>query len=290
MASRTEWVPRLCAGISEVDAACCYSYGNISELLKTKSGKLQGLHLFGHARKRFAAALPGAAWRICVVTGSIICCAIAIAQIDSVARQASVNRALSFFDTTSGVPSPEAVASFASELRQEGQTCDADALYAEAEFWRTIAAGRSPDISVDVNQKELALREANIMQQISCNPTDGLAWADDAEVAARRGVGVDEIARRLVVSQRYAPYEGQALRMRLEVCAGLKEVSGDIRDVWLGDIRTTLRFGSPALAAWTLSVLPPDLVNAAEIEMIALPAARRRDIEAAIRDQEDGGT
>jgi len=231
----------------------------------------------------------GLAWRAGLFALALAAAAVAAGQLDASARLAVINAGLTVLGSMDQAPAPGAVEAFAREngLGRQGETCDPGVLYAEASFWRYIVASRNDTVPRDLRDREILMREANTLQQISCNPTDGLAWADHADTAIRRGLGRADVRQRLSLSRRYAPYEGEALKARLDIYSSLDDGS-DVRDLWLDDFQTALLFGSPDLAVSAALALPEDLKPLAFQKVLALPAARREAIERAMTAQTAG--
>lgn len=229
------------------------------------------------------------AWRAGLLALALAAAAVAARQLDASARLSVINAGLTVLGSMAQAPTPMAVEAFAraNGLGRLGETCDPVVLYTEASFWRYIVASRDETVPRDVRDREILMREANNLQQISCNPTDGLAWADHADTALRRGLGRADVRQRLSLSHRYAPYEGEALQARLDIYSSLEDGS-DVRDLWRDDLQAALLFGSPDLAASAALALPEDLKPLASQKMQALPAARREAIERALAAQTAG--
>lgn len=229
------------------------------------------------------------AWRAGLLVLALAAAAIATRQLDASARLTVINAGLTVLGSMDQAPAPMAIEAFAREngLGRLGETCDPEVLYAEASFWRYVVASRDATVQHDLRDREILMREANTLQQISCNPTDGLAWADLADTALRRGLGRDDVRQRLSLSRRYAPYEGEALRARLDIYSSL-DGGTDVRDLWRDDFQTALLYGSPDLAASAGLALPEDLKSLAYQEMLALPEARIEAIKRAVAAQTAG--
>lgn len=122
------------------------------------------------------------------------------------------------------------------------------------------------------------------MQQLSCFPTDGLAWAELGAVVASRGIWDDRTVRYLQLSQQYAPYEGEALAARLQLLAPLGQATNkDLQAVFDRDLSTALAFGSPTVAASTLSTLNAQKRAEADQRLANLDKARRDAIAHALQ-------
>ena len=229
------------------------------------------------------------AWRAGLLALALAAASVAAQQLDASARLSVINAGLTVLGLMDQAPTPMAVEAFAREngLGRLGATCDPAVLYAEAAFWRYVVASRDETVPPDVRNREILWREAITLQQISCNPTDGLAWADTADTALRRGAGLADVRQRLSLSRRYAPYEGEALRARLDTYSFLDDGS-EVLEFWRDDLRTALLFGSPDLAASAMLALPEDLKPLASKKIQALPAARREAIERAMAAQTAG--
>lgn len=191
-------------------------------------------------------------------------------------------------------PQPDAIRRFAAEagLDQPGDTCDADTLAARAEFWRMIDDRRGSPQAVGSRQAEAMLREANLLQQIGCTPTNGLAWAELAGLEWDARGWSELVSQYLTLSQRYAPYEGLAVRARL---AALIRPDAPRGEAELGllrrDLATILQFASPREAADEVFRLPREDRTWADayLETIApeRSSAIRSSIEARAATQAD---
>lgn len=147
-------------------------------------------------------------------------------------------------------PRDDLVRRFAASasLLQVDDSCDADTLAARATFWRTIAERRRAGGSIP--PFEGALREGNLLQQIACTPTDGMAWAELAEAEHLAKGETDRTITYLALSQHYAPYEGLALRMRLRLLTAEGATQFDKAEHLLrSDLATILEYGTPQEAA-----------------------------------------
>lgn len=181
-------------------------------------------------------------------------------------------------------PQPEAIRRFADEadLTQAGDTCDADTLAIRAEFWRLVEERRSADVSAADRAFERDLRSSNLIQQISCSPTNGTAWAELAEgEVASRGWS-DTVDHYLTLSERYAPYEGLALSTRIRVLGS----SGDLNDadtlaMLRRQLATSLQYASPRDVAIEIEQLPASQIKWFEDYIRRLPETRRDAITAA---------
>jgi hypothetical protein len=156
-------------------------------------------------------------------------------------------------------------------------------LQAQSEFWRIVASRRTAATEASDLAFEDALREAALTQQISCLPTSGLAWADLAALSVSRGGWDEKSLRYLELSQRLAPYEGEALALRLKLMAGgLGEAGGNLRDDYLRDLGTALEFGTPQLAATALKALDGAERAWVEARLRSLPEDRQAAIAQAL--------
>jgi hypothetical protein len=168
-------------------------------------------------------------------------------------------------------------------MTQIAESCDAEMLQEQSEFWRIVASRRTKVTPGSDIAFEDALREATLTQQLSCFPTTGLAWADLASLSVSRS-GWDQRSRRYIeLSQRYAPHEGLALALRLKLLGGgVGEADERLREAYLRDLGTVLEFGSPQLAASTLQTLDELQRGWADERLQSLPEARREDIVRAL--------
>lgn len=190
-------------------------------------------------------------------------------------------------------PQAEAIRRFADEagLAQAGDTCDADTLAIRAEFWRLVEERRSGETSSDVTAADLAherdLRSSNLMQQISCSPTNGTAWAELAEYEAASRGWSDKVANYLKLSERYAPFEGVALGTRLEVIARMAPRDDhDTLELLRRQLAASLQYAAPREIAAQLELLPTSEVAWVEDYVLGLPDARRAAIDAARKQLE----
>lgn len=184
-------------------------------------------------------------------------------------------------------PQAEAIRRFAEEagLAQAGDTCDADTLAIRAEFWRLVEERRSGETSSDMTAADLAherdLRSSNLLQQISCSPTNGTAWAELAEYEAASRGWSDKVANYLKLSERYAPFEGVALATRIEVLARMAPRDDDTLELLRRQLAMSLNYAAPQEVAAQLELLPTSEVAWVEDFVLGLPEARRAAIEAA---------
>jgi hypothetical protein len=197
----------------------------------------------------------------------------------------SVEAATALLRSTAGEPEPAAIRKFVADagLAQVDVGCDAEMLQAQSEFWRIVASRRTAATEASDLAFEDALREAASTQQISCFPTSGLAWADLAALSVSRGGWDEKSLRYLELSQRLAPYEGEALALRLKLMAGgLGEAGGNLRDDYLRDLGTALEFGTPQLAATALKALDGAERAWVEARLRSLPEDRQAAIAQAL--------
>ena len=180
------------------------------------------------------------------------------------------------------LPSQETVKTFADEsgiAEVGGDRCDADTLALQSEFWRLVA-GRDKDPQHSPGTYEDTMRHENLVQQISCNPTNGLAWADYADAEFRRnGWGV-KIENTLKLSQKYAPVEGDALTLRLVLLSKLTALE-QTKSLHLfeKDIVTLINFASISAVATLLDKLSEQSRSWAMDQVRSLPKERRASIE-----------
>lgn len=161
-------------------------------------------------------------------------------------------------------------------------------------FWRELARLRREREPTDAVAFELAQREVNALQRVTCNPTDGLAWADLADIALVREGWSETVSRQLQMSHRYAPFEGVALSMRLRLLSSRFNTSAAAADAGLAavfarDLDATLAYAAPEAVAAALSALPGSWVPTARELALALPAGRRETVEVLLAKHRDLG-
>lgn len=191
-------------------------------------------------------------------------------------------------------PSPDAVRDFAAEagLSQPGDTCDGDTLSARAAFWRLVDDRRSASgsTSPEIRADEGALRVANLVQQINCYPTDGMAWADLAAATVAHGGRREDVTRYLRISQDYAPFDGQAVIIRISLLAPISDhLTGDANDILVRDLATAIDYLPPPRVASALAELGPDRRASVDDYLASLKEDRRTAIERAIQASTGAG-
>lgn len=184
------------------------------------------------------------------------------------------------------VPEPEAISRFAADagLNQAGDTCDADTLSTRAEFWRLVKEMRSAEPQSTPMASDGALQEANLIQQISCSPTNGVAWAELAAIEAETSGWTDKVMRYLALSQQYTPYEGLALEMRLTLLGSSDAGPNErVREILRRDLATILHHAEPTYAAGEIAILRGGDRTWAEAFMQSLSADRIAAIQSALK-------
>lgn len=180
------------------------------------------------------------------------------------------------------LPSQETIKAFADESGMTeigGDRCDADTLEVQSEFWRLVAR-RDKDPQHSSETYEDTLRYQNLVQQIACNPTNGLAWADYADTEFMRNGWSEKIEDTLTLSQKYAPFEGNALTLRLGLLSKLTAVEQTKRlHLFEKDIVTLITFASTSAVATLLNKLSDPSRRWAMDQAASLPKERRASIE-----------
>lgn len=172
-------------------------------------------------------------------------------------------------------------------LSDPGRTCDTDTLWADAAFWRLAARPAGEGFGSPEAREAVRLREATILRQIGCEPTNGLAWADLADVRSLDGWS-EAIERYLALSQLYAPYEGEAVRMRLKTLAGHGRGLGErATELARKDFSTMLHYATPEEAAGVVRDLGSDLGDWARIQLRNLTPERREAVEGVLGRQQE---
>jgi hypothetical protein len=204
---------------------------------------------------------------------------------------------LTLIRNTRQAPEPAVIQAFATTtgLADSSGQCDADSLEMAGIFWRELDRLRQETEATGDAAFERAQREANALQRVSCNPTDGLAWVDLADTAITRAGWSDAVDRQLLMSHKYAPFEGVALSMRLRLLSSRFRTSPITADaglerVFARDLDATLAYAAPEAVAAALSDLPGDWARRARQLALALPAGRRETVEALIANLQKGGT
>ena len=157
-------------------------------------------------------------------------------------------------------PQPEAVRRFvaSTDMTDATNSCDADLLRGQANFWRVVSNHRRQGGSTDGLALEDRLRESTLLQQISCYPTNGIAWAELATLELTKPHAEEQAMRFLTLSQKYAPYEGEALEIRLKLLLTRRELrDGSRQSVFQRDIITAIEYGPVELAAFAIEHLDP---------------------------------
>ena len=180
------------------------------------------------------------------------------------------------------LPSQQTVKTFANNsgiAEVGGERCDADTLALQSEFWRLVD-GRDREPQHSLGSYEATMRHENLVQQLSCNPTNGLAWADYADAEFTRNGWSVNIENTLTLSQEYAPVEGDALTLRLGLLSKLTAVE-QTRSLHLfeKDIVTLINFASIPAIATVLNKLSEQSLGWAKNQMRSLPKERRSSIE-----------
>lgn len=243
---------------------------------------------------RVRSALPGAAWRLGLVSAAALCVAIAAIQLPAVARWSSAEAALSLIRSLGKAPEPAAVRDFvnSSGLADGSASCSADTLVLVAEFWRELARLRGAEAVTGEASFEADLREANALQQVSCNPTDGLAWADAADVRRAREGWSESILRHLAMSQKYTPFEGDALALRIDVLSahlrslnlepGADATQREAEAMLSRDLDVTLAYAGPEAVTAAIAALPEAWLAEARAMAERLPDTRGQIVKAAL--------
>lgn len=241
-------------------------------------------------------ALPGVAWRLGLVMVSVLCVAIGVVQLQAAERWSLADAGLTLIRSTKEAPGTAVVREFAttSGLADSSSYCDADSLEMAGIFWRELAQLRREKKAMAAAAFDLAQREVNALQRVTCNPTDGLAWADLADTALARAGWSDTVARQLQMSHKYAPFEGVALSMRLRLLSsqfstGATAADAGLEAVFARDLDATLAYAAPEALAAALSALPRTWAPRARELALALPAGRRETVESLIANRQDGG-
>ena len=180
------------------------------------------------------------------------------------------------------LPSQQTVKTFANNsgiAEVGGERCDADTLALQSEFWRLVD-GRDREPQHSPGSYEATMRHENLVQQLSCNPTNGLAWADYADAEFTRNGWSVNIENTLTLSQEYAPVEGDALTLRLGLLSKLTAIE-QTRSLHLfeKDIVTLINFASIPAIATVLNKLSEQSLGLAKNQMRSLPKERRSSIE-----------
>ena len=180
------------------------------------------------------------------------------------------------------LPSQQTVKTFANNsgiAEVGGERCDADTLALQSEFWRLVD-GHDREPQHSPGSYEATMRHENLVQQLSCNPTNGLAWADYADAEFTRNGWSVNIENTLTLSQEYAPVEGDALTLRLGLLSKLTAVE-QTRSLHLfeKDIVTLINFASIPAIATVLNKLSEQSLGWAKNQMRSLPKERRSSIE-----------
>jgi hypothetical protein len=180
------------------------------------------------------------------------------------------------------LPSQQTVKTFANNsgiAEVGGERCDADTLALQSEFWRLVD-GRDREPQHSPGSYEATMRHENLVQQLSCNPTNGLAWADYADAEFTRNGWSVNIENTLTLSQEYAPVEGDALTLRLGLLSKLTAIE-QTRSLHLfeKDIVTLINFASIPAIATVLNKLSEQSLGWAKNQMRSLPKERRSSIE-----------
>lgn len=180
-------------------------------------------------------------------------------------------------------PQSEAIRRYAASagLADVGDSCDTHLLADRAEFWRIVADRGSYETAAK-DKVVSDLRRANLTQQISCTPTDGLAWAELASIEQTERGWSDKVLHYLSLSQRYAPYEGPALTTRLDVLSRSEEPQAS--DLLRRDLIAVLEYASPREAAIQMEHLNPRARAWAEDYLSTLETFRSDAIRKVMRD------
>jgi hypothetical protein len=180
------------------------------------------------------------------------------------------------------LPSQQTVKTFANNsgiAEVGGERCDADTLALQSEFWRLVD-GRDRERQHSPGSYEATMRHENLVQQLSCNPTNGLAWADYADAEFTQNGWSVKVENTLKLSQKYAPVEGDALTLRLGLLGKLTEVE-QTKSLHLfeKDVVTLINFASIPAIATVLTKLSEQSRGWAINQMRSLPQERRSSIE-----------
>ncbi len=142
------------------------------------------------------------------------------------------------------------VAASSPDIKTLTETCDPAALSAAAQFWRLASAG---DEGLDQTNPDPALsrqRRGALLHQVSCTPTDGVAWAELASAMLDVGADRESVARALRLSKSYAPFEELAVVSRLRSLISIKDSpDAGLDDVYTSDMRTVIVYIDPRVAA-----------------------------------------
>jgi hypothetical protein len=180
------------------------------------------------------------------------------------------------------LPSQQTIKTFASNsgiAEVGGERCDADTLALQSEFWRLVER-RDRETQHSQGSYEATMRHENLVQQLSCNPTNGLAWADYADAEFTQNGWSVKVENTLKLSQKYAPVEGDALTLRLVLLSKLTEVEQTKNlHIFEKDVVILINFASIPAIATLLTKLSEQSRGWAINQMRFLPQERRSSIE-----------